>query len=59
MGNLKLENIIENAHELKARKLDINDPVIKEMIADSIRAQEAILKLKEVSPESMRLVINI
>ena len=59
MGNVKLDDIIENAHELKARKLDVNDPVIKEMIANAVLAQEEILKLKEVSAESMRVVINI
>lgn len=59
MGNVSLEDIIENYHELKPRKLDINDPVIKEIIENAIRGQEEILKLKEVSAESMRVVINI
>ena len=55
MGTLKIKGM-EN---LKAKKLDPNDPKIKELIESSIKEQEKILKLKNVSRESMRLEITI
>ena len=36
MGNITYKDLgIENGEDLKARKLDVNDPVIKEMIKNT------------------------
>ena len=55
MGNL----IIKGIEFCKARKLDSNDPVIKQLIADTIEAQKKMLALKKYDAESMRKVINL
>lgn len=55
MGNLKIKGI----EKLKVKKLDPNDPKVKAIIESAIKEQEKILKLKNVSMESMRLEITI
>lgn len=45
--------------ELQAKKLDPNDPEVKRLIAETIKAQEEILALKKWDAESMRQVITI
>ena len=55
MGNLKIKGM----EKLKAKKLDPNDPKVKEIIEQAIKSQEEILKLKYVSRESLRLEITI
>lgn len=57
MGNLKL-NIL-NLADLKAKKLDDNDPKIKKMLASVIEQQKKTLSLKHVSAESLRMEITI
>ena len=55
MGNLKIEGM----EKLEAKKLDPNDPKVKEIIESAIKEQERILKLKYVSNESLRTEITI
>ena len=55
MGNLKIEGM----EKLEDKKLDINDPKVKEIFEQSIKEQERILKLKYVDRESMRKEITI
>ena len=52
MGNLKIEGM----EKLEAKKLDLNDPKVKEIIEQSIKEQERILKLH---PELLRLRLQL
>jgi len=59
MGNLKLNIFDKDGKELQAKKLDPNDPEVKRLIEETIKAQEEILRLKYVSRESLRQEITI
>lgn len=39
--------------------LNINDPVVQERIKTVQQLQEAVLKLKEIAPQTLQQVINI
>lgn len=39
--------------------ININDPVVQERIAKVQQLQEAVLKLKEIAPQTLQQVINI
>ena len=59
MGNLKLNILTKDGKPIEARKLDPNDPEVKRLIEETIKAQEEILALKKWDAESMRQVITI
>lgn len=40
MGNLKLNLFTKDGKELQPKKLDLNDPEVKLLIEESIKAQE-------------------
>lgn len=59
MGTLKLTIKDITGQELTARKLDPNDPEVKRIINQALKDQEAILKLKHITRESLMQEITI
>lgn len=56
---LKLKDILVKGAVVKAFKLDRNDSEIKRLIEMTEQAQKASLKLKDVSEEGLRMIVNI
>jgi len=59
MGNLQLGASLQNEADLIPKQLDTEDPKIKAIIEEAVKGQEAILKMKEIDPQSMRVVIKL
>ncbi len=59
MGTVKLNIFSKHGKELQAKKLDPNDPKVKLLIENSIRAQEKIISLNKWDQESMNQIITI
>ncbi len=56
---LTKEDILKPGADIKAFKLNPNDPKVKKIIDDTLKQQDEILALKRVDPESLKQIINI
>lgn len=59
MKKVKLSSILVKNGVLRAVKLDERDAEVTKLIEETTQQQETVLKLKEVSQDKLRMVVQL